>query len=992
MRTPAISIHGVAWLWGLLAGIALLPLASAEENAPPPMVERIIAALKSGEDLGPLTQAEGSANWEHAEALLTRPGGDAIARALAEAWADPDAAALRRYIELRIPKPHRPEALRALSEAEAAVRGELVGAAKVLLEGLEVEPESVAGLMAAALRAKLLLLEGRLYEAATLDLDAAGAAERIGWRTRAVKHVVQAANVLSYERDFRGARDAYERGYNLLRGRGDPDGAATLLGDFASACAKQGDYLCARVRFLEAIEALEASKQWRLAGLTRSNLAHLHLQLGEFERGLTYADSAIAILEQHGEANVRAEALMLLGDIRLELGQLDRALTHHAAAVEIMRAHLGATRKPNADDLFALAATQGSLGNTYMVMGRHADAEAALLAALEVFEKRLGDPYSIAIAMANLGELAFRRGDYVGALARTQGAVQSFEQLSAEEAALTPRLTHCRILMARGDNAEAQACLLETRASAERLRFYGVAVQAMTDLAELHLRAGKPQDAEMLAFGAVDLLGGSLAHLADGEGAAAREHRLRTYQLPIRVALAQDDAEACAEALDEARAGAFLESFGGRRVLSEIALPADLHRRLRAAEEDEKEAWAARRRAEGTGVLPRVREAGDRLKAARASSDAIHESMQRTAKRGADLVYPRAAELPLVQAELAPHEALVVYGLLEEASIALVITSKKATIARLGSEREILAACEALHASKGVYVDASKGPALAKQLVAPLNLPAAVTRVLISPDGTLAYVPFSLLMPEREVAYVPSGTAYLALRAQKDLRGKEIVAFGDPDYSRHKGTERPALYRGPLVGRLGFDDLEESGPEAREVGTLSFVGEKATEANIRASVKPTRKRPRLRALHLAGHGFANTDNPQLSCIVLAPEGDDDGILLAREVMGMEIPADLVVLSACESVRGRVVRAEGLQGLAQAFLFAGSPRVLATLWKVDDPAAREFVRVFYGHWNPKTGTPKGAATALRLTQEHMRQHKEFHAADHWSGWVLWGLPD
>lgn len=680
---------------------------------------------------------------------------------------------------------------------------------------------------------------------------------------------------------------------------------------------------------------------------------------------------------------------MLLGDIRLELGQLDRALTHHTAAVEIMRAHLGAARSPNADDLFALAATQGSLGITYMMMGRHADAEAALLAALEVFEKRVGDPFNIAIAMAILGELAFRRGDYVGALARTQGAVQSFEQLSAEESALTPRLTHCRILMARGDYAEAQACLLETRASAERLRFYGVAVQAMTDLAELHLRAGKPQDAEMLAFGAVDLLGGSLAHLADGEGAAAREHRLRTYQLPIRVALAQDDAEACAEALDEARAGAFLESFGGRRVLSEIALPADLHRRLRAAEEDEKEAWAARRRAEGTGV-PRVREAGDRLKAARASSDAIHESMQRTAKHGADLVYPRAAALSLVQAELAPHEALVVYGLLEERSIALIITSEKATIARLGPEREILAACEALHASKSMYVDASKAPALANQLIAPLNLPAAVTRVLISPDGALAYVPFSLLMPEREIAYVPSGTAYLALRAQKDLRGKEIVAFGDPDYSRHKGTERPALYRGPLEG--SFLRLKSSGDEARENGTVSFTREQATEANVRAAVKPTRKRPRLRSLLLAGHGFANTENPQLSCIVLAPSGDDDGILLAREVMSMEIPADLVVLSACESVRGRVVRAEGLQGLAQAFLFAGSPRVLATLWKVDDPAAREFVRVFYGHWNPKTGTPKGAATALRLTQAHMRQHKDFHAPDHWSGWVLWGLPD
>ena len=128
---------------------------------------------------------------------------------------------------------------------------------------------------------------------------------------------------------------------------------------------------------------------------------------------------------------------------------------------------------------------------------------------------------------------------------------------------------------------------------------------------------------------------------------------------------------------------------------------------------------------------------------------------------------------------------------------------------------------------------------------------------------------------------------------------------------------------------------------------------------------------------------------------------------------MEIPSDLVVLSACETATGRIVRGEGIVGLTRAVMFAGAPRVICSLWKVDDEATRAMMGRFYEVWNPKDGSGGlGAAAALRAAQAFIRTHevdvpdeeatkregrpvkKRVRPWEHpyyWAAWVLWGLP-
>ena len=172
------------------------------------------------------------------------------------------------------------------------------------------------------------------------------------------------------------------------------------------------------------------------------------------------------------------------------------------------------------------------------------------------------------------------------------------------------------------------------------------------------------------------------------------------------------------------------------------------------------------------------------------------------------------------------------------------------------------------------------------------------------------------------------------------------------------------------------------------IGDRLLLGADATEARLRDALG---ERPHWRSVHLACHGSVDVERPLLSALLLAPGEDGDGTLTAEEVFGMRFPADLVVLSACETGRGRIFRGEGVVGLTRAFMFAGAPRVLVSLHEVDDEATRELMVRFYALWNPGEGEGLPAAEALRAAQKHVRSIPRFRHPRYWAAWVLWGLP-
>ena len=180
----------------------------------------------------------------------------------------------------------------------------------------------------------------------------------------------------------------------------------------------------------------------------------------------------------------------------------------------------------------------------------------------------------------------------------------------------------------------------------------------------------------------------------------------------------------------------------------------------------------------------------------------------------------------------------------------------------------------------------------------------------------------------------------------------------------------------------GFPLLRYANQEALTIAKLyntqPLVGSAAMESALIARAS------NFNILHLAAHGELNQDSPLFSRIILAPGGDTDGSLEVHEVYGLDLAkADLVVLSACQTQLGKQSRGDDIIGLTRAFFYAGTPTVIASLWKVDDQATMDLMTSFYTHL--RQGMSK--AGALQAAQAETRE--KYPHPKYWAAFVLTG---
>jgi CHAT domain-containing protein len=226
--------------------------------------------------------------------------------------------------------------------------------------------------------------------------------------------------------------------------------------------------------------------------------------------------------------------------------------------------------------------------------------------------------------------------------------------------------------------------------------------------------------------------------------------------------------------------------------------------------------------------------------------------------------------------------------------------------------------------------------------------------LIIVPHGMLHYLPFqALLSRDRKylmesfiISYLPSATVLKYARAKNRGNRLDLFAAGNPV--------------------TGFDLLPAAEEEVREVSTLFekrlvLMGREATKASIKS------QSPRYDLLHLSTHGEMIESNPLKSNLRFTPSGRDDGKLTVSEIFDMEIKANLVTLSACETAlvkgeTGDFPQGDDLVGLSRAFIHAGAPSVVASLWKVSDDSTVQLMKTFYQNLK---SMPK--AEALRKAQ-------------------------
>ncbi len=322
--------------------------------------------------------------------------------------------------------------------------------------------------------------------------------------------------------------------------------------------------------------------------------------------------------------------------------------------------------------------------------------------------------------------------------------------------------------------------------------------------------------------------------------------------------------------------------------------------------------------------------------------------------------------------------------------------------------------------------------------------------LLIVSDGALQYVPFAALpepaaakqvgsavgqplVVSHEIVSLPSASTLAVLRRELNGRrpaAKSVAVLADPVFSKDdarvgdaiSGKEKknvdlrrkdapPMVAANPSSSSLQPADVVRAmsqvgvGGEGTTIPRLPFTRQEANSilavAPAGAGVKrldfeasrSTTNSGQLadyRIVHFATHGMLNSEHPELSGIVLSlvdqQGAAQDGFLRLHEVYNLKLPAELVVLSACQTGLGKEIKGEGLVGLTRGFMYAGAARVAASLWKVDDAATRDLMGSFYRRMLVDKLRP---AAALRQAQIEMWKSKRWSEPYNWAAFVLQG---
>lgn len=773
-------------------------------------------------------------------------------------------------------------------------------------------------------------------------------------------------------------------------------------------------------------------------GFCLSQLALLFLSQDDYAKSVYYERAALAV---YGQLNDRASIGRCLGnlaELRYKLGDLPGAFEYYRQALGLA---------VEAKDLTNRSEILTKIGGIQATQRNFKEAAAAFNEALQ-FAQQLKNANLQVTGLNGLAELYIQLNDLPRALATIQPAVK-LSQESSTPALLGRSLNNLGTVYLRsGELQTALQVYQQALAVGESKNSPLTEWQAHTGLALTYEELKQLAQAREQYHRAIEVLERVRAQLGgEEEKAGFFQDKNEAYKQLIALLLApprsttagrdptaqrRDEAEAFYYA-ERARARAFLDLLAEAKINPDQSLTPDLLDRQQALQKQIAQLTAQLLKERAQELAKQDQAKITELETGLSRADAEQRDWQNEVRRRnphyAALQYPEPVTLAETQRLLDEQTVLLAYSLGETESFLFAVSRRDLLVAQLPAATSIGQRVEKLLAA---ITDKNRPAAdeyrrqaveLSKQLIQPAHrLLAGKRELIIVPDGALHRLPFEALFTSAAaaqgdlrqlpyliksfaVSYAPSASVLAGLRNEsRTTAPKAFIAYADPTYEQNAETVVASTVRAASAGgRLNLNRLPHSRREAEGIAKLFGRGEADLFLGAAASEENVKLKDRLsqyRLVHFSTHGYVNEARPRLSGLLLSSPPTDragqseDGLLSAYEIFNLKLNAELVVLSACETGLGKEVRGEGLMSLMRAFMYAGTPSVMVSLWQVDDESAADLMIRFYRYWQQgvkqgKATVKVGKAEALRRAQLDAIAQGDFPY--YWAPFVLVGSP-
>jgi len=753
-----------------------------------------------------------------------------------------------------------------------------------------------------------------------------------------------------YLGNYAKAIEYHQQSLAIAREIKDRQSEGKALGNLGLAYDSLGNYA----------KAIEYAQQWlaiareikdrQSEGGALGNLGNAYISLGNYAKAIEYHEQRLAIAREIKDREGEAKALGNLGIVYDYLGNYAKAIKYHEQCLAIAR---------EIKDKRSEGGALGNLGNAYISLGNYAKA-------IEYHEQHLAlareikDRQSEGGALGNLGTAYISLGNYAKAIEYLQqllAIAREIKDRQSEGKALGNLGIAYRNL---GNYPKAIEYQQQWLAIAREIRDPQSEASALNNLGYALFKSGKLSLAESTLIQGIKVSESLRGGLDDINKVSISDTQSRTYRTLQQVLIAENKTDTALEIAERGRARAFVELLNKRVSANNSLADKQLDPSIAQIKQTAKAQNA---------TLVQYSIIYDDFKVEGKQQTHESELYIWVVKPTGEVTFRKADLKPLWQKENTTLDKFV-------------ITSRTSIGAR----------------GRG-GIDLSYNPAVQAQnrfqqlhnlLIKPIAdlLPTNPNQhVIFIPQGSLFLVPFPALQDTNGKYLIEKHTILTAPAIQVlDLTHKRRVE------TRNFASLQNALIVGnPTMPSVAFvpgekpqqlDSLPGAEIEAKAIASLfntkAIIGNQATKTAI------VQKMTKARIVHLATHGLLD-DYKQLGvpgAIALAPSGNDNGLLTAYEILDLKLNAELVVLSACDTGRGRIT-GDGVIGLSRSLITAGVPSIMVSLWKVPDEPTASLMSEFYK--NIQNNPDK--ATALR--QAMLTTMKKEPEPVNWAAFTLIG---